>query len=49
MLSYENQAVKSCGEDGLPTRVWMEIWPAVSESVRQFFQTSLNTGALSQQ
>jgi hypothetical protein len=40
---------KSAGEDGLPAGVWRQIWPAVSESVHQLFQTSLDTGALPQQ
>jgi hypothetical protein len=37
---------KAVGEDGLPAGVWRQIWSAVSESVRQLFQTSLDTGAL---
>jgi hypothetical protein len=36
---------KGAGEDGLPAGVWRQVWPAVSESVRQLFQTSLDTGA----
>ncbi|KAM0724078.1 hypothetical protein Q7P37_000258 [Cladosporium fusiforme] len=40
---------KAAGEDGLPAGVWRRIWPAVSESVHQLFQTSLDTGALPQQ
>ena len=40
---------KAAGEDGLPAGVWRQIWPVVGESVRQLFQTSLNTRALPRQ
>jgi hypothetical protein len=32
------------GDDGLPTIVWKQIWPAVKERVLVLFQTSLNLG-----
>jgi hypothetical protein len=40
---------KAAGEDGLPAGVWRQLWPAVKESVRHLFQTSLDTGTLPQQ
>jgi hypothetical protein len=40
---------KAAGEDGLPAGVWRQVWPAVKESVRNLFQTSLDTGTLLQQ
>jgi hypothetical protein len=40
---------KAAGKDGLPAGVWRQIWPAVSESVRRLFQTSLDTGAIPRQ
>jgi hypothetical protein len=40
---------KAAGEDGLPAGVWRQVWPAVSESVRQLFQTSLDTGTVPRQ
>jgi hypothetical protein len=40
---------KAAGEDGLPAGVWRQVWPAVKESVRHLFQTSLDTGTLPQQ
>ncbi|KAI7722998.1 hypothetical protein KC353_g1 [Hortaea werneckii] len=36
-------------EDGLPAGVWKQIWPAVRESVRRLFQTSLDTGVIPKQ
>jgi hypothetical protein len=36
---------KGAGEDGLPAGVWRQVWLAVSESVCQLFQTSLDIGA----
>jgi hypothetical protein len=40
---------KAAGEDGLPAGVWRQVWPAVSESVRRLFQTSLDTGVIPKQ
>jgi hypothetical protein len=40
---------KAAGDDGLPTGVWRQVWPAVSESVRRLFQTSLDTGVIPKQ
>jgi hypothetical protein len=40
---------RAVGEDGLPAGVWRQVWPAVGESVRRLFQTSLDTGTLPQQ
>jgi hypothetical protein len=40
---------KGAGEDGLPAGVWRQAWPAVSESVRRLFQTSLDTGVIPKQ
>lgn len=40
---------KAAGEDGLPAGVWRQVWPAVKESVRHLFQTSLDKGTLPQQ
>lgn len=39
---------KAASEDGLPAGVWRQLLPAVRESVRHLFQTSLNTGTLPQ-
>lgn len=33
---------KATGEDGVPAGVWKQVWPAVKESVRCLFQTSLD-------
>lgn len=33
----------------MPAGVWRQVWPAVSESVRELFQTSIDTGALPRQ
>jgi len=40
---------KAAGEDSLPSGVRRQVWPAVKESVRNLFQTSLDTGTLPQQ
>jgi hypothetical protein len=40
---------KAAGEDGLPAGMWRQLWPAVKESVRHLFQTSVDTGTLPQQ
>jgi hypothetical protein len=40
---------KAAGEDGLPAGVWRQVWPAVRESVRCLFQTSLDSGILPRQ
>ena len=40
---------KAAREDGIPAGVWRQVWPAVSESVRHLFQTSLDTGVIPQQ
>ena len=40
---------KAAGDDGLPAGVWRQVWLAVSESVRQLFQRSLDTGVLPKQ
>lgn len=40
------KAWKAAGEDGVPAGVWRQVWPAVKESVRHLFQTSLDWGEL---
>lgn len=42
----ETKPWKAAGEDGLPARVWRQVWAAVRESVRRLLQTSPDTGTL---
>jgi hypothetical protein len=37
---------KAAGEDGLPTIVWRQIWPAVKDRILTLFRTSIETGQI---
>lgn len=41
--------LKAPGSDGLPTRMWKELWPVVKGLVLTLFQTSLITGKVPDQ
>lgn len=46
---FEIKQWKAPGEDGLPTGVWVQLWPVVKARILALFQTSLREGVLPDQ
>jgi hypothetical protein len=40
---------KAPGRDGLPARVWRELWPVLSDEIVTLFTKSLETGKVPQE